>query len=91
MDDKEVDNEIKEEEIAEASALLEGIGLFDRNNRPEKLLWLHTKLLQTHDSDVACTYCMYMLYIPLYCTLGLYTCASLFPIIHVIDHAVLFG
>ena len=24
-----------------------------------------------------------------YCTLGLYACESVFPIIHVIDHAVL--
>ena len=33
---------------------------------------------------------VYVVHIALYCTLGLYACTSVFLIIHVIDHAVLF-
>ena len=48
--DHEAD-EIDKNRISEANIVLQEIGLLDRCNRPEKLHWLHTKLLQTHNSD----------------------------------------
>ena len=41
-----------ESELTEALAILKEIGLFNSSsNRPEKLHWLHTKLLQTYSND----------------------------------------
>ena len=48
--DHEAD-EIDKNRISEANIVLQEIGLLDRCNRPKKLHWLHTKLLQTHNND----------------------------------------
>ena len=41
-----------ENKLTEALAILKDIGLFNSStNRPEKLHWLHTKLLQTYSND----------------------------------------
>ena len=46
------DSEPSENELAEALTILKDIGLFDSStNRPKKLHWLHTKLLQTYSND----------------------------------------
>ena len=49
--DTEVHIEINKDEIEEAIAVLKDIGLLDTNGKPQKLHWLHVKLLETHDSD----------------------------------------
>ena len=48
--DHEAD-EIDKNKISEANIVLQDIGLLDGCNRPEKLHWLHTKLLETHNND----------------------------------------
>ena len=46
------DSEPSENELTEALTILKDIGLFDSStNRPKKLHWLHTKLLQTYSND----------------------------------------
>ena len=47
----EVDCEINGSQIDQATAVLQDIGLLDTSSKSQKLHWLHTKLLQTHDSD----------------------------------------
>ena len=45
-------NEVTKPELTEALAILKDSGLFNSStNRPEKLHWLHTKLLQTYSKD----------------------------------------
>ena len=48
--DHEAD-EIDKNRISEANIALQDICLLDGCNRPEKLLWFHTKLLETRNND----------------------------------------
>ena len=48
----ELESNSSETELAECNAILRDIGIFNcKTNRPEKLHWLHIKLLQAHDND----------------------------------------
>ena len=48
----ELESNSSETELAECNAILRDIGLFNSStNRPEKLHWLHIKLLQAHNND----------------------------------------
>ena len=50
--DIELEGKSNEMDFAESYAILRDIGLFNSStNRPEKLHWLHTKLLQTHNNN----------------------------------------
>jgi len=47
----EVDSEVNKSEIDEAIAVLQDVGLMDTSSKPQKLHWLHAKLLHTHNND----------------------------------------
>ena len=58
----ELESNSSETELAECNVILRDIGLFNSTtNRPEKLHWLHIKLLQAHNNDEIPSTLMYIM------------------------------
>ena len=58
----ELESNSSETELAECNTILRDIGLFNSTtNRPEKLHWLHIKLLQAHNNDEISSTPMYIM------------------------------